>query len=146
MKLGALIFLILAAAFSHAAELPQATAYEELVLEVRVNGQDLNEMLVVLRDESGGYWLDAADFARLRLNPPSAPAHEQGQRRYLPLSALRGAQLSVDAIAVTAGPAGTCRRIPRAAHGRAKSRARRTCARSHGHVCQLSVFRTAHRQ
>ena len=96
-RLGALIYLILAAAFAQSAELSQATAYEELVLEVRVNGQDLNEMLVVLRDESGGYWLDAADFARLRLNPPLAPAHEQGQRRYLPLSALRGAQLSVDA-------------------------------------------------
>ena len=96
-RIGALIFLILAAALVPAAELPQAAAYEELVLEVRVNGQDLNEMLVVLRDESGGYWLDAADFARLRLNPPIATAHEQGQRRYLPLSALRGAQLSVDA-------------------------------------------------
>ncbi len=95
-RIGALIFLILASVFARTAELPQASAYEELVLEVRVNGQDLNEMLVVLRDESGGYWLDAADFARLRLNPPPASTHEQGQRRYLPLAELRGAQLSVD--------------------------------------------------
>ena len=53
-------------------------------------------MLVVLRDDSGGYWFEVGDFQRLRLVLPALPPHEQGGHSYYPLNAIVGAEVSLD--------------------------------------------------
>jgi len=70
--------------------------FEPQVLMVRVNGVDAEEMLVALRDESGGYWLEAGDFQRLRLQLPGTRPHVQEGRSYFPLKAIEGISLDVD--------------------------------------------------
>jgi outer membrane usher protein len=87
-----------AAAASRAASPPAPDErFEEQVLMLRVNGVQADEMLVVLRDSQGGYWLEEQDFPRLRLLPPVARVHVQDGRRYLPLDAIPGATVYVDA-------------------------------------------------
>ncbi|HMA10698.1 MAG TPA: hypothetical protein VKO83_02345, partial [Steroidobacteraceae bacterium] len=73
-----------------AAEGAGTTAYEEMVVELRINEQDSQEMLVVLRDATGGFWIDTADLARLRLKAPSRQVVERAGQRFLPLSAFGG--------------------------------------------------------
>jgi outer membrane usher protein len=89
------IFLNLALVIATLANVDPAGAAEqpltELVLEVRVNQQDLEEMLVLLRDGEGNFWLDERDFERLRLQMPTGPSLEQGDRRYYSLNAIPGA-------------------------------------------------------
>jgi outer membrane usher protein len=71
--------------------------FEELVLEVRINDQNMQEMLVVLRDADGGFWIDTSDLERLRLRlPATAPQEYQGQR-HVPLAAFVGADVRFDA-------------------------------------------------
>ena len=81
----------------------------ESVMSVNVNSQPDSETLIVLRDASGALWLDAADFARLRLlTPPGSGIIHQG-RHYLPLAAVPGVTFEVSeqaqSIAVSASPA-----------------------------------------
>ena len=61
---------------------------QELVVAVRINQAGIDEMLMVLRDAQGGYWLDEEDFPRLRLLRPDVAALEFEGRRYLPLAAV----------------------------------------------------------
>ena len=88
--------LIIVCAPVFGAESGAPERYEDLVLEVSANAQQAEEMLVVLRDAAGGYWFEEADFGRLRLKLPSARAHEQDGRRYLPLAAIAGATFALD--------------------------------------------------
>lgn len=67
-----------------------ATTYEEVVVELRINEQDSREMLVVLRDAAGGFWIDAADLPRLRLKTPATEPVEHCGQRFVPLSSLGG--------------------------------------------------------
>ena len=90
--LGLGIFALGLAPHLQAAE----TVWEEQVLQVQINGSTIDEMLVVLRDDAGGYWFEAGDFARLRLVLPSLPPHEQGGHPFYPLSAIVGAQVNLD--------------------------------------------------
>ncbi|MDE2250545.1 MAG: fimbrial biogenesis outer membrane usher protein [Gammaproteobacteria bacterium] len=81
----------------------------EAVVNVTVNSQPQGETLIVLRDESGALWFDAADFPRLRLLAPPGSGHIHLGRRYLPLSAVPGVSFQLDeaaqAVVVTAPPA-----------------------------------------
>ena len=78
-----------------AAQAAQATAttsdsFEEVVVELRINEQDSQEMLVMLRDAGGGFWIDTADLARLRLTLPRATPAQHGGQRFVPLSSFGG--------------------------------------------------------
>ena len=64
---------------------------------MRVNGVEFEEMLMLLRDEVGGYWIEAGDHERLRLNPPGGPPHQQEGRIYYPLGRIAGARIELDA-------------------------------------------------
>jgi outer membrane usher protein len=66
------------------------------VLEVSLNGTATGETVVALRDNAGALWLAESDFALLRLRVPQTRAHEMQGRRYFPLLALAGAQVSFD--------------------------------------------------
>jgi outer membrane usher protein len=79
----------LLAAEAAATTIPTA-AFEEVVVELRINEQDSQEMLVILRDADGAFWIDAADLARLRLKPPRGAPIERAGKRYVPLSAFGG--------------------------------------------------------
>src|SRR5512139_108013 len=85
-----------------AAEGAGTTAYEEMVVELRINEQDSQEMLVVLRDATGGFWIDTADLARLRLKAPSTQVVERAGQRFLPLSAFGGSVRFEAALAMLA--------------------------------------------
>lgn len=93
-----LLVLLLALVTRNAlpAEVPTADNFEGLVVEISTNALNTGQMLVVLRDSSGGYWLEEADFRLLKLRPPAATVHEQEGHRYLPLSAIAGAQIRLD--------------------------------------------------
>jgi len=86
-----------AAAGTAAAAANQAGEFEAMVLEVRANSQAAQEMLVVLRDGAGNFWLEEDDFSRLRLRLPEVAAHQQDGRRYFPLSAIAGVVATLDA-------------------------------------------------
>jgi outer membrane usher protein len=77
----------------HAEERP---ALEEAVMEVSVNGQSASDMLIVLRDQSAGLWLDDEDLARLHLRLPDATPRLYESRRYYPVSALPGSRVQFD--------------------------------------------------
>jgi outer membrane usher protein len=66
------------------------SSFEEVVVELRINEQDSREMLVMLRDAEGAFWIDVADLARLRLKLPRVAPIERGGQRYAPLSAFGG--------------------------------------------------------
>jgi len=68
----------------------------EAVLEIVVNGQTPGEMFVVLRAGADGLWLDASDFARLRLRVPAVQPYLYQQRPYLPLNAMAGVSVTID--------------------------------------------------
>jgi outer membrane usher protein len=89
----ALLLSACAAAGVQADELP---ALQEAVMEVSVNEQPATEMLIVLRDETGGLWLDERDLARMHLKLPGvAPRLFEG-RRYYPIGALPGGTVQYD--------------------------------------------------
>lgn len=89
-----LVLLLVPFATLHA-QVPAAD-FQELVVEVRINEQDGQDMLVVLRDASGGFWIDTADLARMRLKAPVyTPIEHEGQR-YVPLAAFGGVDVRFD--------------------------------------------------
>lgn len=80
---------------ARAADAPGVTSattasFEEIVVELRINEQESREMLVMLRDAGGGFWIDTADLPRLRLRPPRVEPIENGGRRFVPMSAFGG--------------------------------------------------------
>jgi outer membrane usher protein len=77
----------------HADELP---LLQEAVMEVSVNEQPATEMLIVLRDESGGLWLDEQDLARMHLRMPEVAPRLYEGRRYYPIGALPGGSVRFD--------------------------------------------------
>ena len=87
---------------------PADDGYRESVMSVSVNSQPQSETLIVLRDASGALWLDAADFARLRLLTPANNGITHAGRRYLPLAAVPGVSVVLDepaqSVRVTAAP------------------------------------------
>jgi outer membrane usher protein len=74
----------------------QDALLNELVLEVRVNQQDLEEMLVVLRDSEGTFWIDQNDFERLRLRVPAGKTLQQNGRSYVALNGIAGVHIQFD--------------------------------------------------
>lgn len=89
----ALLLCLCAALGVHADE---ASALHEAVMEVSVNEQPATEMLIVLRDDTGGLWLDERDFARMHLRMPDVAPHLFEGRRYYPVSALPGGKVQYD--------------------------------------------------
>src|ERR1700758_2815223 len=83
--------------------------WREAVLELRLNGVVARpDIVVALRDSSGGLWLAESDFARLRLRVPPGPPHVADGKRYFPVNAIPGAKVAFDevhsAVSVTAPP------------------------------------------
>lgn len=70
--------------------------WHELVLELTVNGVVSGEGFIVLRDASGGLWLEESDFPRLRLHTPHVSTHLAEGRRYYPLAAIPGTRIVYD--------------------------------------------------
>lgn len=93
---GALGFCLMLP-LAHATDaLPSADGLEEAVLEVALSGQEQGETQVVLRGPNNALYLEASEFARLRLQPPSAkPVLHQGQTYYAPTD-IAGTTVSVD--------------------------------------------------
>jgi outer membrane usher protein len=88
------LLLCLCAAFGvRADDLP---VLQEAVMEVSVNDQPATEMLIVLRDEFGGLWLDEQDLARMHLRMPEVAPQSYEGRRYYPVSALPGGRVQFD--------------------------------------------------
>jgi len=70
--------------------------FSEAVLQIEVNESAASEMVVALRDVGNNLWLDADDFARLRLRPPNRPPLLVDGIRHYPLQAIVGATLAID--------------------------------------------------
>lgn len=70
--------------------------WRELVLELTVNGVVSGEGFIVLRDASGGLWLEESDFTRLRLHAPHTATHVADGRRFFPLAAIPGTRIDYD--------------------------------------------------
>ncbi|MEQ1581656.1 MAG: fimbria/pilus outer membrane usher protein [Steroidobacteraceae bacterium] len=79
-----------------AAESPATDDLDEVVYDVEINTQATTEMLVVLRDRDGGFWLEESDFSRLRLRAPRVTTRVHEGRNYLALSGIRGMSASID--------------------------------------------------
>jgi outer membrane usher protein len=74
---------------------PAAPATEELLMSVRVNGQELSEDITVFRS-LGEYWLPVELFRESRLQIPVGPGMLISGTRYLPLNGISGARSEVD--------------------------------------------------
>ena len=74
-----------------------AAAAAETVLELHINGQAEGEACIVLLAADDALWLERQDYARLRLRPPPVAPRIVAGREYLPLAAIAGASVSVDA-------------------------------------------------
>jgi outer membrane usher protein len=103
VRLGLLVaaitlFFAARAPSARAADAP-TEAPAEAVLELVVNGQQPGIMLVVLADAAGSLWIDERDFASLRLKPPAGEALERQGLRYLPVAAIAGSHVELDAAA-----------------------------------------------
>ncbi|MFO1377421.1 MAG: fimbria/pilus outer membrane usher protein [Steroidobacteraceae bacterium] len=85
-------------AFGAAPTVPAETGPRETVLEVEVNSVPAPDALVVLRDEHDDLWLAVTDFEALRLRPPQAPALVFAGRHYLPVRAIDGSRVRIDAV------------------------------------------------
>jgi outer membrane usher protein len=81
------LLLLLLAGLAQAQESP-TPPLEEVVSAVTINGQNLEESIVVLRDAAGVIWILAEDFAQMRLESPSVPSLLIEGRNYLPVTAL----------------------------------------------------------
>ena len=77
--------------------LADAPGPAEMVLELSVNGQRSPDAFIVLIDPDQRVWLERADFARLRLRPPPVTPRLSDGREYLPVDALPGASVRLDA-------------------------------------------------
>lgn len=80
-----------------AAQQSQAAAETtELLVQVDINGQGLDETVLVLRDRAGNFFLSDGDLQRWHLNlPPCDSLVDQGTK-YLPLAAVPGVQTRFD--------------------------------------------------
>jgi outer membrane usher protein len=96
---GAALFvaLALAAATARADRAPPPNEFTETVVEVAVNTRDGGDMLVLLRDAAGRFWLGEDDFARFNLSVPARGARTVAGRRYFALDRLPGIALEFDA-------------------------------------------------
>ena len=93
---GALLFALLLSAVHAASPSPSSDGLEEAVLEVALSAQGKGETLVVLRGPNNALYLEASEFARLRLHVPTAkPLLHQGQTYYAPAD-ISGATVSID--------------------------------------------------
>jgi outer membrane usher protein len=90
---AAFVILCLATAVAAAAVAEPA----EMVLEFHINGQTDGDVFIVLLGESDTVWLERQDFDRLRLRPPPVTPRIVAGREYLPLTAIPGVSVSVDA-------------------------------------------------
>lgn len=96
-------FLLIAALSTPAPARPAAaqqlaaeSGLREAVVDIEINQSAHAESLIVLRDGAQGLWLEASDFARLRLAPPpEAPYPHQG-RSYYALQAIPGSSVRID--------------------------------------------------
>lgn len=61
--------------------------FTEVVLEVAVNAREGGEMLVVLRDPAGHFYLEAGDLKRMNLVVPNRDGRDYDGKRYFPLFA-----------------------------------------------------------
>ena len=96
-------FLLIAAALScpvappaAAQQLAAESGLHEAVLDIVINEAAHAEALIVLRDQAQGLWLEAADFARLRLAPPPVAPYPHQGKSYYALQAIPGASLRID--------------------------------------------------
>src|SRR4051812_36528717 len=99
-RLGAWLFaLALNAALAASPIGPSAAAaaLAEELLEVGLNGDQLPEAMIFLRDARGRLLIGAADLRRLRLRSPAVAALVQGGESYYLLEALAGLRLQEDA-------------------------------------------------
>ena len=96
IRLRIYLILLLAAPFAVLHAQVPAVDLQELVVEVRINEQASQEMIVVLRDAAGGFWINMADLDRLRLKAPAATPIEQQGQRYVPLAGYAGADVRFD--------------------------------------------------
>jgi outer membrane usher protein len=83
---------------ANAASAAAATADEwrEAVLDVSINSQPVTEVLVLLRDRAGGFWIEERDAARLRLQTAGQRLRTINGKAWLALSALPGIVLTLD--------------------------------------------------
>lgn len=72
------------------------TGLHETVLDFVVNADANSRSLVVLRDLTTGLWLEAADYAQLRLNLPPVAAYHLRDKTYFPLQAIPGVDVRID--------------------------------------------------
>lgn len=68
----------------------------EAVLDFQVNGASTGLMLVVLRDNAGGVWIDESDLAALRLQNPPVERISKAGHRYVALADISGSSFSIN--------------------------------------------------
>lgn len=88
--------LTLAAAPHASPPVPSAHTFEEMLLEVDLNEQDVNKSLVILRRDDGLFYLAAKDLGEFHLITPSTAPLMHGDTPYFPLDTLAGARFSFD--------------------------------------------------
>jgi len=79
-----------------AQSVPEEAAPDEAVLEVTLEAGTPGETMVVLRGPGAAIYLDADDFAKLRLLLPAAAPIEYAGRRYYSPAAIRGCRIEID--------------------------------------------------
>jgi outer membrane usher protein len=95
-RLWSCVALLLGACAGLVVQADELPVLQEAVMEVSVNEQPATEMLIVLRDDSGGLWLDERDLARLHLKMPDVAPRRYEGRRYYPVNALPGGKVQFD--------------------------------------------------
>jgi outer membrane usher protein len=90
---GALLLMLCLASPAIAASPPELT---EAVMEVTLSDGEPGEMTVVLRGPDGRLYLDASDFARLRLHVPQTAPYLFEGRRFFDPRAIKGCTLTID--------------------------------------------------
>lgn len=95
--LGVLVALVIFQDARAADATAPADAPFEAVYEIELNSVAMPEGRVVLTDGSGRLWLAQGDFAQFRLREPDVTGVVVAGRRYLPLQAVDGAHVRVDA-------------------------------------------------
>lgn len=97
-----------AAAATAATPAQPGPAFEEMILEVDLNRQDINRMLLVLRRGDGSFFLRIADLEAFHLKTPSVAPHIRDGEPYVPASAIPEAQIQFDErlqrLTIAAGP------------------------------------------
>jgi outer membrane usher protein len=90
------VFACAALAWCLRAHALDAATLHEAVLDFQMNGVSTGQMLVVLRDDADGVWLDEADLANLRLRNPSGERISKEGRRYVSLKDISGSSFSIN--------------------------------------------------